>query len=92
MVTTLADRGGGQLLRGWRRELDPDGYLSRCVPRRFGVKSSLKRIESNLGCFGEVFIYISFLRDSGRGSMDVPLKDLDWHLRRLGLNARPAWF
>ncbi|CAJ1372368.1 unnamed protein product [Effrenium voratum] len=39
----LAERGGGLLLRGWRRELDPDG------------------------------------------SMDVPYKELDWHLRRLGL-------
>jgi len=43
LVSTLAERGGGLLLRGWRRELDPDG------------------------------------------SMDVPVKELDWHLRRLGL-------
>ncbi|CAK9057862.1 unnamed protein product [Durusdinium trenchii] len=43
LVSTLAERGGGLLLRGWRRELDPDG------------------------------------------SMDVSIKELDWHLRRLGL-------
>lgn len=43
LVFTLAERGGGLLLRGWRRELDPDG------------------------------------------SMDVSVKELDWHLRRLGL-------
>ena len=28
--------------------------------------------------------------DDLRGSMDVSLRELDWHLRRLGLNAAPA--
>mmetsp|Transcript_36204 Transcript_36204/g.83470 ORF Transcript_36204/g.83470 Transcript_36204/m.83470 type:complete len:717 (-) Transcript_36204:28-2178(-) len=43
LIAALTQKGGGFLLCGWRRELDPDG------------------------------------------SMDVELKELDWHLRRLGL-------